>query len=245
MEGAAIYLTCDRLSVPVPQVPTRVPPLPERSTSLLNESFGGANDVIYAELRKMTQAWLGRGPEVSSSQAPRSPWDGSPNRPGAGHLDPGPTASPTSQGLLLPPSSEAPGPSAATQSQGSPWGSKGSSADTYELIPTAGLLHAPDEEDGTYEQIPVCWGGPTWPPYPGAGPTYGQRSRPMDWGCERGPGAPEPRNTYEQVPAARTKDSGRTHKVGPVGGAAPGGRRCPWPSGRGQPPGAPTAAQRG
>nr|XP_019606754.1 PREDICTED: SH2 domain-containing protein 7 [Rhinolophus sinicus] len=218
------------------EVPTRAPPLPERSASLLEESFGSTNDVIYTDLRKMNQARLGRGTEVSGrlgpvpagsqacspgKEAPKRLPDGSQSRPGGpgpalsgGSPDQGSAASPASWG----PSSETPGASAATWSQGSPKLSPGAqpcahgnSADTYELIgQEAG--DAPDQEGSTYEQIPVCCGGPARPPNPEASPTYSKLLGPTDCGCERSSGAPEPRNTYEQVTAAKSKAAGRTHK---------------------------------
>ncbi|XP_007103536.1 SH2 domain-containing protein 7 [Physeter macrocephalus] len=222
------------------EAPVKVPPLPERSASLLDESFGGPNNIIYADLRKMNQARLGRGTDVSGRQGPvpassqacspgkealRRLSDGSQNKPdGPGPAlsgvspDQGPRVSPTSWGLLLPPSSEALGSSAATWSQGSPKLSR--SADIYELIRAEGLPEeardVPDQEGSTtYEQITVCWGGPARPPYPGASPTYSKLSGSTDCGYERilgAPELPEPRNTYEQIPAARRKETGRTHK---------------------------------
>ncbi|XP_004422088.1 PREDICTED: SH2 domain-containing protein 7 [Ceratotherium simum simum] len=230
------------------EAPIRVPSLPERSTSLLDESFGGPNDIIYADLRKRNQARLGLGTDVSGrhgpvpagsqacspgKEAPKRLSDESQNRPdGLGFAfsevspDQGRTVSPTSWGILLP-SSEALGSSAAIWSQESPklshraqLYSQGSSADSYELIQTAGLPQeargAPDQEEGsTYEQIPVGWGGPPRPRYPGASPTYSKLSGPTDCGHERISGAPElpePRNTYEQIPAVKSKETGRTHK---------------------------------
>ncbi|XP_058396461.1 SH2 domain-containing protein 7 [Diceros bicornis minor] len=231
------------------EAPIRVPSLPERSTSLLDESFGGPNDIIYADLRKRNQARLGLGTDVSGrhgpvpagsqacspgKEAPKRLSDESQNRPdGLGFAfsevspDQGRTVSPTSWGILLPPSSEALGSSAAIWSQESPklshraqLYSQGSSADSYELIQTAGLPQeargAPDQEEGsTYEQIPVGWGGPPRPQYPGASPTYSKLSGPTDCGHKRISGAPElpePRNTYEQIPAVKSKETGRTHK---------------------------------
>ncbi|XP_032477587.1 SH2 domain-containing protein 7 [Phocoena sinus] len=222
------------------EAPVKVPPLPERSASLLDESFGGPHNIICADLRTMNQARLGRGTDVSGRQGPvpassqafspgkealRRLSDGSRNKPdGPGPAlsgvspDQGPRVSPTSWGLLLPPSSEALGSSAATWSQGSPKLSR--SADIYELIWAEGLLEeardVPDQEGSSiYKQITVCWGGPARPPYPGASPTYSKLSGSTDCGYERilgAPELPEPRNTYEQIPAARSKETGRTHK---------------------------------
>ena len=150
------------------QAPVKVPPLPERRGSLLSNSFGGSNDIIYADLRKMNQARLCLGTDISSRQRPvpggsqacspgkeaqRRPSDGSQNKPdGPGPAlsgvspDQGPRVSPISWGLLLPSSSEASGPSGATWSQGSPKLSRGaqpcsqsSCADTYESIWTEGI----------------------------------------------------------------------------------------------------------
>ncbi|XP_073657420.1 SH2 domain-containing protein 7 isoform X2 [Tursiops truncatus] len=52
------------------EAPVKVPPLPERSASLLDESFGGPHNIIYADLRRMNQARLGRGTDVSGRQGP-------------------------------------------------------------------------------------------------------------------------------------------------------------------------------
>ncbi|XP_055273983.1 SH2 domain-containing protein 7 isoform X2 [Moschus berezovskii] len=150
------------------EAPVKVPPLPEKRASLLSNSFGGSNDIIYADLRKMNQARLGLGTDVSGWQgpvpggsqacspgkeAPRRLSDGSQNKsdgPGptlSGESpDHGPRVSPTSWGLLLPSSSEASGSSGATWSQGSPKLSHGAQtcsqstcADTYESIWTEDL----------------------------------------------------------------------------------------------------------
>uniref|UniRef100_A0A8C6BHF3 SH2 domain containing 7 n=1 Tax=Monodon monoceros TaxID=40151 RepID=A0A8C6BHF3_MONMO len=218
------------------EAPVKVPPLPERSASLLDESFGGPHNIICADLRRMNQAQLGRGTDVSGRQGPvpassqafspgkealRRLSDGSRNKPdGPGPAlsgvspDQGPRVSPTSWGLFLPPGSEALGSSAATWSQGSPKRSR--SADIHELIRAEGLLEeardVPDQGgSSTYEQITVCWGGPARPPYAGASPPYSKRVH----GYERilgAPELPEPRNAYEQIPAARSKETGRTHK---------------------------------
>ncbi|XP_048649449.1 SH2 domain-containing protein 7 isoform X1 [Marmota marmota marmota] len=226
------------------ETPTKVPPLPERSTSLLDESFSGPSDIIYADLKKMNQARLGPGTEASSrhgsipasSQACslgrevlKRPSDGDQNRPdGPGPAlsgvspDQGSTMSSTSWGFLLAPSSEALGSRAATWRQGflkqgheAQSCSQGSSADSYELVGTA------DQGGSPYEQIPACWSGPARPPHPGASPTYSKLSRPADCSYEKilgTPELPEPGNTYEQIPAAKSKESGRTHKVSSMGG---------------------------
>ncbi|KAI6051089.1 SH2D7 [Marmota monax] len=220
------------------ETPTKVPPLPERSTSLLDESFSGPSDIIYADLKKMNQARLGPGTEASSrhgsipasSQACslgrevlKRPSDGDQNRPdGPGPAlsgvspDQGSTMSSTSWGFLLAPSSEALGSRAATWRQGflkqgheAQSCSQGISADSYELVGTA------DQGGSPYEQIPACWSGPVRPPHPGASPTYSKLSRPADCSYEKilgTPELPEPGNTYEQIPAAKSKESGRTHK---------------------------------
>ncbi|KAB1257240.1 SH2 domain-containing protein 7 [Camelus dromedarius] len=217
------------------EAPIRVPPLPERRASLLDESFGGPNDIVYADLRKINQARLGLVAVPAGSQAcssgkedPRRLSDGSQSKPdGPGPTlsgvgpDQGPRVSPTSRGLLLPLSSEALGSSASAWSQGSPKLSHraqpcslGSCADTYELVQTAGLpkeaKDVPHQEgSSTYEQIPAR------PPYPGASPTYSRLSGSTDCGYESisgTPELPEPRNTYEQTPAAKSKEPGRTHK---------------------------------
>uniref|UniRef100_A0AC11E8F7 SH2 domain containing 7 n=1 Tax=Ovis aries TaxID=9940 RepID=A0AC11E8F7_SHEEP len=150
------------------EAPVKAPPLPERRASRLSNSFGGSNNIIYADLRKMNQARLGLGTDVSGWQgpgpggsqacspgkeAPRRLSDGSQNKPdGPGPAlsgvspDQGPRVSPTSWGRLLPSSSEASGSSGATWSQGSPKLSCGaqpcsqsSCADTYESIWTEDL----------------------------------------------------------------------------------------------------------
>ncbi|XP_011372706.1 SH2 domain-containing protein 7 [Pteropus vampyrus] len=220
-----------------PQVPIGVPPLPKRSASLLDESFGGTSNVVYADLRKRNQMRLGRGAEGSGEQgqgpagsracspgkeAPRSPLDGGQSGPALAAGDPGrgPAVSPTSWGLLLPPGSEALGPSAATWSQGSPklrhraqLCSQGRCADAYELVQTAAPEEAGDAADqGAYQQIPVHWGGSARPPYPGASLTCRELSRSPDCGYEGTPELPEPRNAYELIPAAKSRDAGRTEK---------------------------------
>ncbi|KAL0601675.1 SH2 domain-containing protein 7 [Plecturocebus cupreus] len=230
------------------EAPIRLPPLPERSSSLLEESFGGPSDIIYADLRKINQARLGLGTEGSSrhglvpagsqscspgSEAQRRLSDVEQNRRdglvpvfSAVNPDQGPTESPTSWGFLLSSSSDAMGSLGATWRQEFPklspeaqLCSQGSSEDVYEFIGTEGLLQeareAPDQEGSPYEQIPACWGGPTRTPHPGTSPTYSKLSVPMDSGHRRisgTPGLPEPGNTYEQIPATKSKETGRTHK---------------------------------
>uniref|UniRef100_A0A2R9BJI4 SH2 domain-containing protein n=2 Tax=Pan paniscus TaxID=9597 RepID=A0A2R9BJI4_PANPA len=221
------------------EAPIRVSPLREKSSSLLEESFGGPSDIIYADLRRMNQARLGLGTEGSGRHGPvpagsrayspgreaqRRLSDGEQNRPdGLGPVlsgvspDQGPTESPTSWGC-----SDAMGSLGATWRQEFPKlsqeaqpSSQGSSADIYEFIGTEGLLQeardTPDQEGSTYEQIPACWGGPARAPHPGASPTYS----PWVHGYKRISGTPElsePGNTYEQIPATKSKETGRTHK---------------------------------
>uniref|UniRef100_A0A2I3GKS0 SH2 domain containing 7 n=1 Tax=Nomascus leucogenys TaxID=61853 RepID=A0A2I3GKS0_NOMLE len=205
----------------------RVSPLPERSSSLLEQSFGGPNDIIYADLRKMNQARLGLGTEGSGRpgpvpagsqayspgrQAQRRLSDGEQNRPdglvpalSGVSPDQGPTESPTSWGC-----SDAMGSLGATWRQEFPKlsqeaqpCSQDSSADIYEFIGTEGLLQeardTPDQEGSTYEQIPACWSGPARAPHPGASPTYS----PWVHGISGTPGLSEPGNTYEQIPATK------------------------------------------
>ncbi|KAM8784123.1 SH2 domain-containing protein 7 [Rhynchonycteris naso] len=219
----------------------RVPPLPERSASLLDLTFGGPKD-IYADLKKIKQAQLGPDTEVSGRPGPvpaggqasslgketlRRLSNASQNRPNGpgpalsrGSPDQGPSGSPTSWDLLQPPSSEALGPSAAAWSQGSPKPnhraqpcSQGTSEDNYAVIQTSFLQasHVPDQPS-TYKQIPVCWGGPARPLLTGASVTYAKLPVPTDCHYERLSGEPEllePSNTYEQIPAAKSKDTGR------------------------------------
>nr|XP_025748766.1 SH2 domain-containing protein 7 [Callorhinus ursinus] len=242
-----------------PQVPVRVPPLPERSASLLDESFGSSSNSIYSDLRKVNQARLGLGAEVSGRPRP-APSGSQPSSPGkapertlsaGGQNKPdgpgpavsgvspeqGPTVPPMPWGHLLPPASEALGSSAAPWSQASPKlshraqpCSQGSSADTFEFLqttgPPSGPRDVPDQEGSAYAQVPVRWGGPARPLGPGTSPPSSKPPGPTDYGYERLSGAqeiPKPRNTYEQTPAARSKETGRTHKVGSMVGG--GGRR--------------------
>lgn len=207
--------------------------------------------MVYADLRKWNQTRLGRGAEGSQAchpgeEAPRGPADGGRNGPALAAGGPGrdPAVSPTSWGLLQPPSSEALGPSAATWSQGSPKLRhraqpclQGRCADTYELVQAAAAEAARDaacQEDGAYEQIPVRWGGPARPCHPGASLTCSELSGLPDCDYEGTPETLEPRNAYEQIPAAKSRDAGRARKVGsrpvpagPEGTTGP--RRDMWP----------------
>ncbi|XP_069322622.1 SH2 domain-containing protein 7 [Eulemur rufifrons] len=223
------------------EAPVTVPPLPERKASLLDESLRGPGDIVYADLRRMTQARLGLGTEAAGrpgpvpaggqacsrgSEAQRRLSDGDQNRPdGPGPVlsgvspDRGPPGSVTSWGLLEPPSSDALGSPTVAGRQGFLKPSQGAQPCPYELVRTAGLPleagDAPDRGGSTYEQIPVCWGGPSRPPHPGASPTYSKLSGPKDCAYERilgTTGPPEPGNTYEQIPAAKSKEPARTHK---------------------------------
>ncbi|XP_044923122.1 SH2 domain-containing protein 7 isoform X3 [Mustela putorius furo] len=245
-------------------VPGKVPPLPERSASLLDESFGSPNNSIYSDPRKLNQAQLGLGPEASSRPRP-APGGSQPSSPGKESLkrlsaggqnrpdglgpafsgvspEQGPTGPPTARGHLLPPASEALGSSATPWSQASPKlshraqpGSQGTSADTYQLLQTEGPLSEPgdepDQEGSAYAEVPVRWGGSPRPPCPGTSPPTSRPPGSTDHGYKRLSGAPElpePGNTYEQIPAARSKETGRTHKQAFLGlgpqrptGAAP------------------------
>ncbi|XP_075391670.1 SH2 domain-containing protein 7 [Tenrec ecaudatus] len=217
------------------ETPIRVPPLPKRSVSLLEEPRGNPGDIIYAELRKTSQARLipgtegsgrqGLGPAGSQACSPtrealRRPSEGNQNRPdGLGLVlpelspDQGPTVSSTSWGFLLPPSSEALGSTEVTWSQGSPKlshraqsRSQNSLAETYELIRAISL---PSQTGGTYEQIPTSWAGHAASAHPGPGAIYSQLSGPTDCDSTR---SPEVGNTYEWIPTARSKEPGRTNK---------------------------------
>lgn len=242
-----------------PQVPGRVPPLPERTAFLLDESFGSPNDIVYSDLRKMNQARPGPGAEVSGrhgpgpvggqacppgKEPPKRLSDGGQNRtdgPGpalsGASPDRGPMLPPAPRGYLLDPASEALGPSAAAWSQASPKLSRrahacsqDSSADTYELLQTAG---PPPEPRGAPEQeaSPCSWapgggGGSAGALCPGTRTPSSKLPGSTDYGYESLPGAPglpEPGNTYEQIPAPRSKEAGRTNKVGSVVGG--GGRQ--------------------
>lgn len=226
-----------------------MPPIPQKSSSLLDDSSAGPSGIVYSELKKMNRAQLGPGAEVWGRHRPapagnlasspgREPSrklsdedQNKPNNPGPAPSgekpDQGSTMPYTSLGFPLPPNSEAQGSRATTWRQGflklsheAQSSSEASSADTYQLAETSGLRQEgrdkPDQRGSTYEQIPSCWHSAAKLPYPGVSPTYSQLSEPMDYGYEKIPGTPqlpEPGNTYEQIPAAKNKDTGRVHKV--------------------------------
>ncbi|XP_069898885.1 SH2 domain-containing protein 7 [Dipodomys merriami] len=213
---------------------TRMPQLPEKSASLLEESLAGPNDIIYVDIRKMNRARPGPSPEMSNKHGSQacSPGretlrklpDGDQNK--AEGPDQGQPASPASSGFILPPSYEALGPQAATtwrhrflklspEAQPSP---EDGSADAYELVQTGGLQQAWDpagHRGCTYEQIPACWSPPARQPQLPASTPYSKLSEPADCGYERifgAPGVPGPGNTYEQIPADKAKQSSRISK---------------------------------
>ncbi|GAB1294226.1 SH2 domain-containing protein 7 [Apodemus speciosus] len=210
------------------EVPTRVPPIPQRSPSLLDESSAGPSDIIYADLKKMNQAQLGLGTEPSRKLSDED--QNGPNSPGPAPSgvkpEQGSTMPYASLGFPLPPSSEALGSRAMTWRQGflklsheAQSSSEASSTDAHQLVETPGLRQEggdrADQRDSTYEQIPSCWRGTAKLAYPGVSPTYSQLSGPVDYGYEkisRTSQLPEPGNTYEQIPAAKNKDTGRVHK---------------------------------
>ncbi|KAM6149573.1 SH2 domain-containing protein 7 [Erethizon dorsatum] len=215
---------------------SRVPPLPERSASLPGKSPASPSDLIYADLRKTSQPRLGLGTAVSSQASPPGSEalqrlsDGDQDTPeDLGHAlpglspDQGPKMPPTSWGPLLPPSSETRGSWASTWKQGflrlshePPPCSQGSFTDASDLAGATGLLqeahNTADQEDRAYKQIPACRGGPARLLPPGASPMCSTLSEPMNSGYERISGLPELGNTYEQIPAAKSKEPGRTNK---------------------------------
>uniref|UniRef100_A0A8C2YLY9 SH2 domain containing 7 n=2 Tax=Chinchilla lanigera TaxID=34839 RepID=A0A8C2YLY9_CHILA len=215
---------------------SRVPPLPERSAPLLDKSPASPGDLIYADLRKTSQPQPGLGIAVSGQACPPGrealqrlsdgdqdrPDDLGPALPGLSP-DQGPKMSSTSWGPPQPPSSEIRGSWAATRRQGflqlsheALSCSQGSFTDASDLTGTMGLLqeahNTDDQRNRAYAQIPARWGGPARLPPPGASPMYSTLSEPMNSGYEKISGLPEPGNTYEQVPAARSKEPGRAHK---------------------------------
>lgn len=197
------------------QDPTRVPPLPERSASLLDKSPGDPNEIIYADMRKIKQMKGFLGTEASgglksvpSQEAPQRLLDSSQNQPGSG------SGSPSAWGTLLLPSSGVPGSSSLPWSQGSQPSSSVSTTDTYEVIGSdilADKTRPKQKEESPYQKIQVCWGTQTQSPLK-------KGSESTDYSNEKiseDPWLPEiePGNTYEQIPIARKKDPGRAQKV--------------------------------
>ncbi|KAL6039666.1 hypothetical protein STEG23_012396 [Scotinomys teguina] len=149
--------------------PTRVPPIPQRSPSLLDEPSAGPNDIIYADLKKTSRAQQGLGTEVSGRHrlASAGSLACSPGRKPSGKLsdedqknpnspEPAPPGVKTDQCATMPysslgfpllPNSEALGPRATTWRQGflklshdeAQSSSEASSTDTYQLVGIAGL----------------------------------------------------------------------------------------------------------
>ncbi|KAM5291755.1 LOW QUALITY PROTEIN: SH2 domain-containing protein 7 [Ctenodactylus gundi] len=219
-----------------------VPSLPEKRDSVLNKSSASSNDIIYADLRKMNQLWLGLGTESSRQRPVPARSQSYPSGretlkrlsdedqnmsddPGPGlsgvSPDQGPTVSYTSWRPLLPSRCEALGfPGAWRQkflkmSHKTHSCSQGSCADTYDLNGMAGVLQkardVPNQEGSTYEQILACQGRPARLPLPG----LSILSAIIDCGYERIMRIlklPVLGNTYEQIPVARSKETGQTHE---------------------------------
>ncbi|EGW03745.1 SH2 domain-containing protein 7 [Cricetulus griseus] len=147
----------------------RVPPIPQRSPSFLDEPSAGPNDIIYADLKKMNLAQQGLGTDMCGRH--RLPPAGclacSPGRKSSKKLsdedqsnpnspEPAPSGVKTDQnatmpyaslGFSLPPNSEAVGSQPTSWRQGflklsheAQSSSEASSVDTYQLVGTAGLL---------------------------------------------------------------------------------------------------------
>ncbi|CAO2635020.1 SH2 domain-containing protein 7 [Lemmus lemmus] len=150
------------------EAPTRGPPIPQKSPSLLDEPSAGPSGIIYADLKKTNRAQQGLGIEVSSrhSVAPAGSLACSPGRkplrklsdedqnnpnnsepaPCGVKTDQSATMSYASLGFSLPPNSEVPESRAATWRQRflklsheAQSSSEASSTDTYQLAGTAGL----------------------------------------------------------------------------------------------------------
>ncbi|CAH6868324.1 Sh2d7 [Phodopus roborovskii] len=150
------------------EAPTRVPPIPQRSPSLLDEPSAGPNDIIYADLKKTNRAQQGLGTEVCGRHrlAPAGSLACSPCRKPSKTLsdedqnnphspEPAPSGVKTDQnatmpyaslGFPLPPNPEALGSRPTTWRQGflklsheAQSSSEASSIDTYQLVGTAGL----------------------------------------------------------------------------------------------------------
>ncbi|XP_021494343.1 SH2 domain-containing protein 7 [Meriones unguiculatus] len=149
------------------EAPTRVPPIPQRSPSLLDEPSASPSDIIYADLKKMNRAQLNLGTEVSGRHGPvpAGSLACSPDREPSGKLSnedqnrpnslgPGPSGVKPNQGSTMPyaslgfpqaPNSEPLGSRATTWRQGflklsheAQSTSEASSTDTYQLVGTAG-----------------------------------------------------------------------------------------------------------
>ncbi|XP_003463639.1 SH2 domain-containing protein 7 isoform X2 [Cavia porcellus] len=217
------------------KVHSKMPALPERSSPLLDKSPASPSDLIYADLKKTSQPRLSLGTAVSGQacppdrEAPQRFSDGHQDRPdylepafSGLSLDQGHKMPPTSWGPLLPPSSENWG-SSATRRQGflqlsheSLLCSQDSFTDASDLVGPIGLLqeahNTTDQKDRVYEQIPACQGDPARLLAPGANPMYCTLSPPMNSGNERISRPPEVDNIYEQIPAAKSKEPGQTHK---------------------------------
>ncbi|XP_057624353.1 SH2 domain-containing protein 7 [Chionomys nivalis] len=159
------------------EAPTRGPPIPQRSPSLLDEPSAGPSDIIYADLKKTNRAQQGLGIEVSSRHrlAPAGSLACSPGRKPSRKLsdedqnnpnnpEPAPrgvktdqsaTMSYASLGFSLRPNSEVPGSRAATWRQGflklsheAQSSSEASSTDTYQLVGTTGLRQEGKDRPG-------------------------------------------------------------------------------------------------
>uniref|UniRef100_A0A8C5LE72 Uncharacterized protein n=1 Tax=Jaculus jaculus TaxID=51337 RepID=A0A8C5LE72_JACJA len=217
--------------------PNRYPPIPQRNPSLPDgpsdivyadlRKMKGAQPGLGAEMSCRSSPVLAGSSACSLGwETLRKPSGGDQNRPdGPGPAlsgvkpDQGLVVSSTASGFLLPTSSEALGSRAATWRQLSheaQSSSEVSSTDTYQLVGTADLRpvarDVADQGGLAYEQIPTCWSSVTRIPHPVVSPTYSKLSGPVDCAYESilgTSGFPEPRNTYEQIPASK---AGRTHK---------------------------------
>lgn len=145
-----------------------MPPIPQRSPSLLDEFSDGPSDIVYADLKKMKRAQPGLGTEVWGKHRPapagslacspgkepsRKLSDEDQNRPNSTGSAPSgvkpdqsSTMPYTSLGYPFPESSEALGSRATTWRQGflklsheAQSSSEASSTDTYQLVETSGL----------------------------------------------------------------------------------------------------------
>ncbi|KAG8516394.1 SH2 domain-containing protein 7, partial [Galemys pyrenaicus] len=203
------------------EAPLLGPPLPERKSSLLEESFRGPGSVVYADVRKMNQARLGpatEGPAGGSACGPgqeslRRLSNGGPSRPeGPGPAPTGASAGPPApRGRLLSPGPPAPGGAGAARSQGSPRLSH-----RPLLGPGCADAHAPAGGSQEPGDAPGPGRGHAQaPPHQAAPPRGQRRAQPEPVDSERASGAPapqEPWDTYEQIPAAGSKESTRAPK---------------------------------